>query len=49
METLKVRTLGDLANLTEGELLACKNFGQTSLNEVRQRLSEHGLSLREAK
>jgi len=28
-------------------LLACKNFGQTSLNEVRQRLAEYGLRLRE--
>jgi DNA-directed RNA polymerase subunit alpha len=47
METLKIRTLGDLASKTEAELLACRNFGQTSLNEVRQRLSEYGLSLRE--
>jgi DNA-directed RNA polymerase subunit alpha len=47
LETLKIRTLGDLAALSEAELLACRNFGQTSLNEVRQRLSEHGLSLRE--
>jgi DNA-directed RNA polymerase subunit alpha len=47
-ETLKVRTLGDLAGLSEAELLACKNFGQTSLNEIRQRLTEHGLSLRPA-
>ena len=48
MENLKVRTLGELAALTEGELLACRNFGQTSLNEVRQRLAEHGLTLRES-
>ena len=48
METLKVRTLGDLAALTEEELLACRNFGQTSLNEIRQRLAEHGLNLRES-
>jgi DNA-directed RNA polymerase subunit alpha len=47
-ELLKVHTLGDLAALSEPELLACRNFGQTSLIEVRQRLSEHGLSLREA-
>ncbi|HUT58851.1 MAG TPA: DNA-directed RNA polymerase subunit alpha C-terminal domain-containing protein, partial [Phycisphaerae bacterium] len=47
METLKIRTLGDLASKTEAELLACRNFGQTSLNEVRQRLGDYGLSLRE--
>ena len=47
LESLKVHTLGDLAAKTEAELLACKNFGQTSLNEVRQRLTEYGLKLRE--
>jgi len=48
LDALKVRTLGDLAALSEADLLACRNFGQTSLNEVRQRLTEHGLTLREA-
>ena len=48
METLKIRTLGDLAGHTEAELLGCRNFGQTSLVEIRQRLEEHGLSLRSA-
>ena len=47
IETLKVTTLGQLANKSEAELLTCKNFGQTSLNEVRQRLAEYGLQLRE--
>ena len=47
METLNIHTLGDLASKTEAELLACRNFGQTSLNEVRQRLDEYGLSIRE--
>ena len=47
LESLKVETLGDLIAKTEAELLACRNFGQTSLNEVRQRLAEYGLSLRE--
>lgn len=44
---MKVATLGELANKTEAELLACSNFGQTSLNEVCQRLAEYGLTLRE--
>lgn len=47
LEGLGVKTLGDLALKTEPELLACRNFGQTSLNEIRQRLSEYGLRLRE--
>lgn len=47
LQSLKVTTLGDLAGKTEAELLACKNFGQTSLNEIRQRLAEYGLRLRE--
>ena len=48
LEGLKMATLGELISKSEAELLACKNFGQTSLNEVRQRLAEYGLSLREA-
>ncbi|MDP7163215.1 MAG: DNA-directed RNA polymerase subunit alpha C-terminal domain-containing protein [Phycisphaerae bacterium] len=47
LESLDVNTLGDLADKTEAELLACRNFGQTSLDAVRQCLSEYGLELRE--
>lgn len=47
LENLRIGTLGDLSSKSEAELLACKNFGQTSLNEVLQRLGEHGLRLRE--
>ncbi len=49
LDTLGLRTLGDVAARSEAELLACKNFGQTSLNEIRQRLNEYGLDLRESK
>jgi DNA-directed RNA polymerase subunit alpha len=48
LERLGVKTLGELATKTEAELLACRNFGQTSLNEVQQRLAEYGLRLRES-
>ncbi len=48
LQNLNIRTLGDLAAKTEAELLACKNFGQTSLNEIRQRLGDYGLQLRES-
>jgi DNA-directed RNA polymerase subunit alpha len=47
LEMLEVKTLGDLAAKTEPELLGCRNFGQTSLNEIVQRLAEYGLRLRE--
>lgn len=45
LQRLNVHTLGDLIQLTEADLLATRNFGQTSLNEVKQRLAEHGLQL----
>lgn len=46
VDLLKIRTIGDLAGKTEAELLACPNFGQTSLNEIKTKLDEFGLSLR---
>ena len=33
-------------NCTEDELLGCKNFGQTSLNEIKQQLGTFGVGLR---
>jgi DNA-directed RNA polymerase subunit alpha len=48
MERLNIEVLGDLIEKTEAELLAAKNFGQTSLNEIKQRLEEHGLRLKDA-
>jgi DNA-directed RNA polymerase subunit alpha len=46
LQRLGLVTMGDLTMKTEAELLAAKNFGQTSLNEVKQKLAEFGLSLR---
>ena len=45
LQRLNVVTLGDLIQLTEADLLATRNFGVTSLNEVKGRLAEFGLSL----
>jgi len=45
LERLGAEMLGDVAKLTEEKLLTCKNFGETSLNEVKQVLKRHGLSL----
>lgn len=46
LQLLNIQTLGDLASHTEAELMGVKNFGATSLVEVRERLHESGLSLR---
>ncbi len=46
LQRLNINSLGELASRTEDELLGCKNFGQTSLNEIKQQLASFGLSLR---
>ena len=40
-----INTLGDLARCSEQELLASKNFGETSLDEIRDMLMSKGLEL----
>ena len=40
-----IMTLGDLTRRTEQELLASKNFGETSLVEIRDMLHSKGLEL----
>lgn len=47
LQRLGITTLGELTQRTEAELMAIKNFGQTSLIEIKRRLAELGLSLRE--
>jgi len=46
LQLLAIETIGDLASRTEAELMGVKNFGQTSLDEVKIRLTEFGLGLR---
>ena len=46
LQRLGINTLGDLASRTEAELLGSKNFGVTSLTEIKQRLVDYGISLR---
>jgi DNA-directed RNA polymerase subunit alpha len=46
LQLLNIQTLGDLASHTEAELMGVKNFGATSLKEVRERLTDLGLGLR---
>ncbi len=43
---LGISTLGELVRRTGDDLLECKNFGVTSLNEVREKLALEGLKLR---
>jgi DNA-directed RNA polymerase subunit alpha len=46
LQRLNIATIGELASRTEDELLGCKNFGHTSLNEIKQQLGNFGLGLR---
>ncbi len=46
MDRLGLQTLGDLCAKSEAELLGIRNFGLTSLNEIRQKLTQMGLSLK---
>ncbi len=48
LQRLGIGTVGELASRSEGELLSIKNFGQTSLSEIKRRLKDMGLSLRGA-
>jgi DNA-directed RNA polymerase subunit alpha len=46
LQLLSIQTLGDLVSHTEAELMGIKNFGATSLQEVKDKLNEYGLRLR---
>lgn len=46
MIRLGINNLAELCQRTADELLEAKNFGQTSLTEVREKLTQLGLSLR---
>lgn len=45
LQKMGIRTLGDLTRTSEQQLLTSKNFGETSLVEIREMLSSRGLSL----
>ncbi len=48
LERMNINTLKDLTLVTESDLLSYKNFGETSLNEIKGVLSQKGLSLGQA-
>ncbi len=45
LESAKVNTVGDLARMSETDLLKVRSFGRTSLREVKRKLADLGLSL----
>ncbi len=45
LQKMGVMTLGDLARTTEADLLNSKNFGETSLVEIREMMDAKGLGL----
>jgi DNA-directed RNA polymerase subunit alpha len=44
---LNVQVIGDLTMRTEAELMGVKNFGMTSLLEIKNKLADMGMSLRQ--
>src|ERR1700749_148040 len=48
LKKMNIRTLGDLLKTTEQELLSYKNFGETSLHEIKALLAQKGLRLGQA-
>ena len=45
LQNANIRTIGELVQKTEAEMLKTKNFGRKSLKEIKEILSEMGLSL----
>ena len=45
LESENIQTIRDLVVRTEDSLLEVRNFGDTTLNEVREKLSQYGLHL----
>ncbi|MCI0656744.1 MAG: DNA-directed RNA polymerase subunit alpha, partial [Acidobacteria bacterium] len=45
LKNAEIRTIRDLVQRTEAEMLRTKNFGRKSLNEIKEILAEMGLSL----
>jgi DNA-directed RNA polymerase subunit alpha len=45
LKKASVLTIGDLAQLNEGELMQIRNFGKKSLTEVKEKLAVLGLKL----
>ncbi|HEV2592587.1 MAG TPA: DNA-directed RNA polymerase subunit alpha C-terminal domain-containing protein, partial [Gaiellaceae bacterium] len=46
LKRVGIETIGDLVTKTENELAAIPNFGKKSIEEVKETLQQHGLTLR---
>ncbi|MEX0876172.1 MAG: DNA-directed RNA polymerase subunit alpha C-terminal domain-containing protein [Phycisphaerales bacterium] len=46
LQMLNIQSIGDLCSHTEAELMGVKNFGATSLVEIKEKLTNCGLTLR---
>src|SRR5205807_2900007 len=46
LKRVGIETIGDLVSKTESELAAIPNFGKKSIEEVKETLAAHGLTLR---
>ncbi len=46
LSLLNIQTIGDLCMRTEAELMGVKNFGMTSLVEIKEKITSMGLALR---
>jgi DNA-directed RNA polymerase subunit alpha len=46
LKRVGIETIGDLVSKTENELAAIPNFGKKSIEEVKETLATHGLTLR---
>ena len=47
MDRMGIKTIGELCEKSEIELASAKNFGRVSLNEIKKRLQEANLSLKQ--
>jgi len=45
LNTAQIRALGELVDKSESEMLKYRNFGKKSLQEIKEKLAEHDLSL----
>lgn len=45
LESINIQTVGQLARMTEADLLKIRSFGKTSLREIQRKLADMGLSL----
>ena len=45
LNNANITTVGELAQKTEAEMLKYRNFGKKSLNEIKAKIQEMGLSL----